>query len=206
MGSLLLSGFQWPVSEEHGDCSPGPWERCLIQQCDWCAVCLWGKTQLFKSLWLTWGLCNWTGLLQDGDTVSPYYDQQQFFPLIHKLLVPVNKVVCKVVPRVTLPIYYSLPYDVCWSAHLYIQGMFIEHLSMGYQAEFQVLWIQQRTKQSPSLQTVCSMVWGPTSWCASQAGTLEKLANHHSLPAVRITPLPELDAGRKVTVEDGREN
>lgn len=125
MGSLLLSGFQWPVSEEHGDCSPGPWERCLIQQCDWCAVCLWDKTQLFKSLWLTWGLCNWTGLLQDGDTVSPYYDQQQFFPLIHKLLVPVNKVVCKVVPRVTLPIYYSLPYDVCWSAHLYIQGILL---------------------------------------------------------------------------------
>ena len=37
-------------------------------------------------------------------------------------------------------------------------------------------------------------------------GTFDKLANHHPLPAVRTTPLPELDVGRKVTVEDGRGN
>lgn len=184
-------------------------ERCLIQQCDWCVrFCLWGKTQLFKSLWLTWGLCNWTGLLQDGDTVSPYYDQQQFFSFDSQVACACKqKWVCKVVPRVTLPIYYSLPYDVCWSAHLYIQGVFIEHLSMGYQAEFQVLWIQQRTKQSPSPSDCVQH--GVRTYLVCVPHRLEPLKSWQIIipsPAVKITPLPELDAGRKVTVEDGREN
>lgn len=62
---------------------------------------------------------------------------------------------------------------------------------------------ENKTKSLPSDCVQCGV---RTSWCASQAGTLEKLANHHSLSAVRIAPLPELDVGRKVTVEDGREN
>ena len=113
-----------------------------------------------------------------------------------------KKVVHKVVPRVTLPIYYSLPSGICWLAHLYTQGMFIEHLSTRCPGEF---WIQQRTKQK-SLPSDCVQCGVRTSWCASQAATLEKLASHHSLPAVRIAPLPELDIGRKVAVEDGRGN
>lgn len=62
---------------------------------------------------------------------------------------------------------------------------------------------ENKTKPLPSDCVQCGV---RTSWCASQAGTLEKLPSHHSLPAVRITPLPELDVGRKVTVEDGRKN
>lgn len=74
------------------------------------------------------------------------------------------RMVRKVVPRVTFPIYYSLPSDTCWLAHSYTQGMFIEHLSeVSGRILDSVDTAENKTKSLPSDCVQCGV---RTSWCA----------------------------------------
>lgn len=63
---------------------------------------------------------------------------------------------------------------------------------------------ENKTKSLPS---ECCAVWcEDLVVCLTCWNSFEKLANHHSFPALRITPLLELDVRRKVAVEDGGGN